>query len=773
VRLAARLLRGDVSGGAVAGAGLSPEPWFVVSPGRKPGTVAMGLSACLNLHPLDLSHSRFRVTAKKARHAACLPVPLDLGGYILASPAHLPENGTFEFGLRSTVQQPFTVVLAIESPRSLEDLVADVSGREFAPPPTSILRPAPIPANTPSAPANLPPSIRPGSVLANAEKAVQESEDGLEVLDSTLSLVCPLTSDRLRVPARGEGCRHLRCFDLEAFLRNALHSGLWFCTVCDCAVTFAALRVCGWTRRLLREHPQARSLHLNSDLTVAPSSAATPKASANAVSPIIIADSDDDDDVDAAKGPLSAKHDPVAAATAMDAPINVPNPRTAASPSPSPTALDGRSPAPNPNTAAASSAPSPSPSPSPTTIDGRPCTNASPSLIANDPTTPLPPTAASPPTTAASGQPESRAPPTTTIASGAPESRYLAAITPSNPTTSPCVAASPIAMPAGASLNPVIASINSTIDAARPTTRPPVGACASDSGAESRPAALDLAAGNKRHRETHAVLTEPGDSTLSKRHKPLGATYPFQLAPQLAVSYPPSHGLTPPISAPAAVVPNLDTIAAAATVAAADAAAIVVTAVSPQPRSNPVADRWISAPIAAPASLLPAPRSDQANGIICGTGSGSSGSSGGNGSSGSVGFGDPSSESGCSNDFIRDLVSHWKRGRPSIEQPAVENQSAAHAPSAVIPTPPSIIVGIPESPPLIINAWMQPQQQLLYTGPFYNGPIIPASGWLPWPDPYYTPANQPNQSRTRIPPTFANYATCDLGCSATTRIPPS
>jgi len=57
-----------------------------------------------------------------------------------------------------------------------------------------------------------------------------------EVADRS-RLVCPITLERIKTPARGKKCRHLQCFDLEAYLvsnqRIAAFNKRWRCPVCD------------------------------------------------------------------------------------------------------------------------------------------------------------------------------------------------------------------------------------------------------------------------------------------------------------------------------------------------------------------------------------------------------------------------------------------------------------------------------------------------------------------------------------------------------------
>ena len=49
-----------------------------------------------------------------------------------------------------------------------------------------------------------------------------------------ISLRCPITYKRINIPARGQECKHLQCFDLESYLRlNGDRGGMWKCPICQ------------------------------------------------------------------------------------------------------------------------------------------------------------------------------------------------------------------------------------------------------------------------------------------------------------------------------------------------------------------------------------------------------------------------------------------------------------------------------------------------------------------------------------------------------------
>lgn len=47
-----------------------------------------------------------------------------------------------------------------------------------------------------------------------------------------VSLKCTITTKRIALPARGRDCKHIQCFDLEAYLALNCERGNWRCPVC-------------------------------------------------------------------------------------------------------------------------------------------------------------------------------------------------------------------------------------------------------------------------------------------------------------------------------------------------------------------------------------------------------------------------------------------------------------------------------------------------------------------------------------------------------------
>eukprot|EP00928_Gymnodinium_smaydae_P036971 TRINITY_DN25742_c0_g6_i1.p1 TRINITY_DN25742_c0_g6~~TRINITY_DN25742_c0_g6_i1.p1 ORF type:complete len:457 (-),score=57.16 TRINITY_DN25742_c0_g6_i1:20-1390(-) len=82
--------------------------------------------------------------------------------------------------------------------------------------------------------------------------------DGVECLSSNrLQLTCPITLDRVHVPARGRTCLHLRCFDLAAYCRSSrgmsAFNKRWSCPVCGDQLRPEDLCIDAYVERVLAE----------------------------------------------------------------------------------------------------------------------------------------------------------------------------------------------------------------------------------------------------------------------------------------------------------------------------------------------------------------------------------------------------------------------------------------------------------------------------------------------------------------------------------------
>ncbi|KAH7719705.1 zinc finger protein [Aphelenchoides avenae] len=71
------------------------------------------------------------------------------------------------------------------------------------------------------------------------------TSDDVQVTAKRVSMVCPVSQSRIKVPARGVNCRHLECFDLRSYLLYHTMLAFWECpyTFCKAKVFCDQLRV--------------------------------------------------------------------------------------------------------------------------------------------------------------------------------------------------------------------------------------------------------------------------------------------------------------------------------------------------------------------------------------------------------------------------------------------------------------------------------------------------------------------------------------------------
>nr|XP_027194470.1 E3 SUMO-protein ligase PIAS1-like [Dermatophagoides pteronyssinus] len=70
-----------------------------------------------------------------------------------------------------------------------------------------------------------------------------------------VSLLCPLTSLRLKIPSRSKHCDHVHCFDGEAFISINDITPRWKCPICKIYIKFDDLIIDGLVSRILKNAP--------------------------------------------------------------------------------------------------------------------------------------------------------------------------------------------------------------------------------------------------------------------------------------------------------------------------------------------------------------------------------------------------------------------------------------------------------------------------------------------------------------------------------------
>jgi hypothetical protein len=95
------------------------------------------------------------------------------------------------------------------------------------------------------------------------ESMATDDEVRVDTSASTVSLKCPVTQLRTRVPARGARCTHLQCFDLEGAVRNCHTACYWCCPLCDKPMTSADLVIDPYIEQVLHSaSPSVKAVRL-------------------------------------------------------------------------------------------------------------------------------------------------------------------------------------------------------------------------------------------------------------------------------------------------------------------------------------------------------------------------------------------------------------------------------------------------------------------------------------------------------------------------------
>lgn len=84
-------------------------------------------------------------------------------------------------------------------------------------------------------------------------KLQEPQDDELEEVATLVSLECPITIERIEVPAKGKDCIHLRCFNLETYLMFCDENDIWQCPLCNKPLPYSSLLVDAKMELILKE----------------------------------------------------------------------------------------------------------------------------------------------------------------------------------------------------------------------------------------------------------------------------------------------------------------------------------------------------------------------------------------------------------------------------------------------------------------------------------------------------------------------------------------
>lgn len=78
-----------------------------------------------------------------------------------------------------------------------------------------------------------------------------ECNPDIEQMSVTMSLKCPITMKRIKIPARGKECKHPQCFDLAAYFEINKDRSNWQCPICKRPAAMESLEIDQYVLQIL------------------------------------------------------------------------------------------------------------------------------------------------------------------------------------------------------------------------------------------------------------------------------------------------------------------------------------------------------------------------------------------------------------------------------------------------------------------------------------------------------------------------------------------
>lgn len=188
--------------------------------------------------------------------------PVDITHYLRLKQSNYTNNIEFTYALTN---KKFYLGLYVCKTHSIDELVTKVKGKKISK--ASVIRDISKKANDPD-------------VVATSQN---------------LSLLCPLSYTRLKVPCRGMACNHIQCFDANSFMQLQEQGPTWNCPICYKSAPFENLAIDEYVQEVLDKTPQSVE-----QVTIEPDGRWRTKAEdsePNRVQPAVGSRIDDDDDL--------------------------------------------------------------------------------------------------------------------------------------------------------------------------------------------------------------------------------------------------------------------------------------------------------------------------------------------------------------------------------------------------------------------------------------------------------------------------------------------
>lgn len=88
---------------------------------------------------------------------------------------------------------------------------------------------------------------------AHSEVAVQDQDSELVEGPSRISLNCPISFKRIKIPVKGHLCKHIQCFDFDNFVDINSRRPSWRCPHCNQCVSYIDIRLDQYMAKVLKE----------------------------------------------------------------------------------------------------------------------------------------------------------------------------------------------------------------------------------------------------------------------------------------------------------------------------------------------------------------------------------------------------------------------------------------------------------------------------------------------------------------------------------------
>eukprot|EP00045_Choanoeca_perplexa_P017851 m.268593 g.268593 ORF g.268593 m.268593 type:complete len:559 (-) comp17654_c0_seq2:12167-13843(-) len=188
--------------------------------------------------------------------------PYDITEHLRPS-VYGPINTSIAIEAKRTTQQAQTfdtsvVEIVIAQERSVEDLYASIGTKDMAS----------------------------GIAFVKSKLKQDPNADIISAAEENVMLNCCFTYTRMKHPARGEGCKHIQCFDAINFLKMNKRKPDWECPICMRPTPLNEIRLDAWTQDVLKQAPaSSNKVTVRDDATwtyLPSSTASTPPGSPRA-----------------------------------------------------------------------------------------------------------------------------------------------------------------------------------------------------------------------------------------------------------------------------------------------------------------------------------------------------------------------------------------------------------------------------------------------------------------------------------------------------------